>query len=219
MRVFDGQYPFNRIVFDDLTIDGMREPVDVCTSALDRSIFVSDWEGDCVWKICVTDETVTPYSLTGKPNSMSIDNTTDLLILQSNVSVDNQDHQGFDFAVESKGVDGDDEVGTEKVHHEDEDYDDCYLELRDSSDFHLLTDVSLSFINPFYAVQSSRRTFFVLYDLKNPRNRKKNIGSELENFWVCEVSRVGVLIRKIELVYESTRITRELASVYVSRRE
>ena len=85
LQTFQDHEPFNEET--PIEVKGMKIPTDMVASKINRAIFICDWEGtedankcSCVWMIQIPDRKTIRCGIDGRPWSLSITPSNDLLV-------------------------------------------------------------------------------------------------------------------------------------------
>ena len=87
VHVFQDQEPFDEVEEERIQIEGMADPWDISASQVSRTIFISDNDNRCLWKVHVPDGTLSRWEMDGRPETLSITPSDELLVV-----VDREDH-------------------------------------------------------------------------------------------------------------------------------
>ena len=72
--------PFIRMEHENIEIQGLKDPRDLAASIVDTSLFVSDPDSKCLWKVRVPDKKVSKVEIDGEPHKLFVSPRNQLLI-------------------------------------------------------------------------------------------------------------------------------------------
>ena len=87
MHLFQDQEPFNELENGRIIVEGMADPWNISASKVSRTIFISDNDNRCLWKVHTSDGTMSRWKMEGRPETLSITPSKELLVV-----VDREDH-------------------------------------------------------------------------------------------------------------------------------
>ena len=90
IRVFEAQQPFLEIFRERIEIQGMKRPYDMVASKVNRSIFISDYGANMLWKLQMPCKTISKGRIEGELGRLSVNATGDSLIMP--VGLDGHGH-------------------------------------------------------------------------------------------------------------------------------
>ena len=81
VHVFPDQEPFDELKEEEIKIEGMNDPWDMSASKVSRSMFISDPDDRCVWRVQMPGGGISRWEMDGTPGSLSITSSDELIVV------------------------------------------------------------------------------------------------------------------------------------------
>ena len=80
VHVYPDREPFDELKDEGIQIREMKEPWDMAASGVSRSIFISDSDNQCIWRIQMPSKEISRWKIDGWPHGLSINSSDELIV-------------------------------------------------------------------------------------------------------------------------------------------
>ena len=80
VHVFPDQAPFDELKDDRIEIKEMEVPYDMAASRVCRSMFISDFDNRCIWRIQMPSKKISRWEIDGRPSGLSVNSSDELIV-------------------------------------------------------------------------------------------------------------------------------------------
>ena len=81
VHVYPDEEPFDELKDDRIEIKEMKHPYDMAASGVSRSIFISDFDNRCIWRIQMPSKKISRWKISGEPCGLSINSSDELIVV------------------------------------------------------------------------------------------------------------------------------------------